>query len=402
MVVAIALAACTSPITPTTVPSATTARLTPNPTVTGPPSSDRLTPAPSVTPLPSPTASGWSTPTKIAKGVQFQPFDVVVDASGKIHVAAVGQAGMWYLTDAGGDWQSERITTAPFHQDTGWGADTDPSIAVEGGAVWIAFTRLQCVDCASADTDGVYYVTNEDGSWTAPRKLSGPSTGEPSMMVTEQHLFVAYSKGGLSGQSSIWYGNDARGSWSAQNVASSGTAPNLNLGADGLAGILFAELDNAGASHIALATAGADGSFAIEVLPGSADGRTPQLATDASGTTSAAWWTLSSDGSSQSVWFATRGREEWLEPLLTIAQGQLVDFAIDAAGAAHILASSDLGLLHASDASGAFKTDGLEPAAYIGAMTTDGTRVLVIYPKEGSDGKPAVWLVVAQFDTPDV
>ena len=91
--------------------------------------------APTSGPTPTP-ATSWTGPNLIAQGV-FRETDIAIDASGFVHIAAAGAGadnrGIWYITDASGNWTKERISTPPAVAGyEGLEYDGEPSIAAMG------------------------------------------------------------------------------------------------------------------------------------------------------------------------------------------------------------------------------------------------------------------------------
>jgi len=198
------LAACSASVAPSVTPSLTvsspptasaTAMAAPastavTPTATAittsqPTASPALTPtapAPTATATPSqvPPAAAWPEPTLI--DAQFMDaIDMALDADGHVHVAASDSHGIYYFTNASGEWVRTDLVSAPDG-----GAAMSPTIAVSpSGKVVVAYSRWSrydfCVDvCEEAppnELDGVYLAINNGEGWGTGLPVPGKGEG---------------------------------------------------------------------------------------------------------------------------------------------------------------------------------------------------------------------------------
>lgn len=232
---------------PTGTASAAAETASPSPTAQTTPSI-AMTPAPLAPPTasPAPTArpDGWIGPELIGASSYGQP-SLAVDADGFVHAALVRNGRIQYLTNRSGGWATERVT-APD------GYDDEPSIALDSdGAVWIAFTRWapedpdicrDITDCV-IPANGVFYVTNESGSWSDAQRLAPPESNAPSLEMRNSAVHLGYVAGTLCGElcapGMVHYKTNATGSWSDVAVGETMGQPELAIGTDGRAHLAY-------------------------------------------------------------------------------------------------------------------------------------------------------------------
>jgi hypothetical protein len=124
---------------------------------------------------------------------------------------ARGRTGVWYLTDAGGDWTRVRLTR---DGDTAAG---DPQIArdpVDGSLAIVYVDWLP-------DDGGVntrMYLTRHPagaGDWSAPRRVPGASLWQPSLVVRDGVVAIAAAVGMVA---DVAFLTDATGRWTRDDI----------------------------------------------------------------------------------------------------------------------------------------------------------------------------------------
>ena len=136
--------------------------------------------------MPAPTAAssnGWTTPQRVFSHGSATSQQMVVDGAGKVHVATDrGSAGVWYVTNAAGPWETCQVSD----DNDRW-----PSIALDGGVIHIAFARL------TDGQKGIYTASSDQlggGSecdWIVSRRSSG-GAGGPSLGARGGSLSIAF------------------------------------------------------------------------------------------------------------------------------------------------------------------------------------------------------------------
>jgi hypothetical protein len=348
---------------------------------------------------PTPLAD-WTGPELIASG-DFNETDVVVDSQGTVHVAATGYGadirGIWYVTNASGQWTSQQVSSPPPAED-GEQGDGEPSIALDSdGSVWIAFSRWTCWQCYPDSPDGTWYVTNASGTWSEPRQIAQAANLSPSLVVRDGIVHVAYNERTNLGHGDdypIWYSTNASGEWVTIQIARKGYAPRLSLDATGRFQILYVAPND-----IRLATQRPSGDFgAPEALPGSAGGSGLAMAIEAGDGRMWAGWDQDTAGSSN-VMVARHNPEGWSQPELAITDGHISSLAAD--GFANVTASAAGPdaideLIYAWNAApgGSFYQDQLAPAGGSYSSLATGTfgRAYVVYVIENPQlARPGIW-----------
>jgi hypothetical protein len=155
---------------------------------------------------------------------------MVVDGAGKTHIAAE-DSGIVYATNAGGSWTECRVSS---------GADREPSIAVGGGMVHVAFARRDSGDLGIFTASGAPGGSGSCG-WDVVPRHAGSST-KPSMGVHGSTLHVAFrtSDGRLRYKRGTW---DAA-NWTVHQIVDSTccqSAPALALTAEGSPRIAYGD-----------------------------------------------------------------------------------------------------------------------------------------------------------------
>lgn len=419
-----ALAACTSTpaSTPTPLPTAApqpTATLAPTLPPTAPPTATATaTPTAPSTATPTATAtpiSAWSTPGLIASGSYEYPA-VVMDASGRAHVAAAGSGrgnrGIWYFTNGSGAWTKQRVSTPPVvaaYEDGPY--DGQPAIAVAtDGTVWIAFTRWDCFGCAPNPSTGVFLVNYRGGAWTEPIRVGGAETQEPAIATQGSKAFVVYDECvyASSGAGCRRYPVTLTDGSVTAGVVRDGSSPSLYVGPDGWVGVLTSDelgVSLATAQLAADLTVRARLGSEVENLPGSSRGFLPMLAVDpASGDLHAAWNAYVTDAGGDEhldvlYAHAPAGGGAWSDPVTAVVDADLTGIAVAGTDAVHISAShlnpSDWSyqLLYASNLTGDFTSTRLADSGgfYSALAVGPNGRPAVVFAVEGPSEDRGLW-----------
>ena len=173
--------------------------------------------------------TGWTSATRIFAAKGGPAHSMAVDANGVVHIASEGGSsatGIWYITNDGGSWYHEQITT---------GDDHSPSIAVDDFGVHIAFNRR------GGGEAGTWTVTNGTGDWVATQRHDG-ADGAPSLDVHSgtEHVAVASAENKLLHLSGAW--DDP--TWPAAEVVDGAcctSRPSIRLTASGSPRIAYAD-----------------------------------------------------------------------------------------------------------------------------------------------------------------
>jgi hypothetical protein len=317
----------------------------------------------------------------------YSELSLVVDSAGIAHAAAVLGDGIFYLTNESGSWTRERLTTAPAGDRFSRGHDGEPSIALDSdGALWIAFTRSQCHECAPNPSDGIFLLDNRGGRWSEPTEVAGYQNHGPSLVVRDGRVHLAYQHGGVPGLRSypVLYATDRDGEWTVERVARNGSSPDLEIGPDGMAHIIFSGDDD----WLYAVSDGEDRSFAVEPIGGASDVQSARMALDSSAQPHVAWteWGPPSDSdvNASGIRLAQRRGGAWTAPEV-IPDLRLSDLALSPDGAVHLLGvDAEERLVHATNASGALETNGpfSDGEAWASALAVD------------EDGRPHLLFVV--------
>ncbi len=84
---------------------------------------------------PASAVAGWTAPSQVGTVAGCSQVSAGIDAEGGQHVAAECGTNIRYLTDVSGSW-----TQATFSHPSDR-MDLEPQIAIDGGRLYIAFTR---------------------------------------------------------------------------------------------------------------------------------------------------------------------------------------------------------------------------------------------------------------------
>lgn len=221
-----------------------------------------------------PAAASWTAPTVIDGGRTIEGAMVGVDDAGALHVVGVDATGLFYRTNEGGSWHTTRLWDGPAYGD-------ELDLRVDGaGNVYVAWAR-DC-DCDDYRSTGILYLTNafggpNDGWPASPRLLVSGDAHEPSLRVYDFKVHLAWLR-----NDRVFYGNDATGSWVHTAVSPSGkyaSYPSLVVAPATRARIAYSI---AGSVRYAVNTGtNAHPAFRTETVPGTGAAAWVSLAVDA-------------------------------------------------------------------------------------------------------------------------
>jgi hypothetical protein len=166
--------------------------------------------------------TGWGAPTRVVASVSPLSPAAVMDADGYIHVAWLedwtGIQGIFYATNRGGSWHSERVTTGDNFY-------ARPSIGVDSANhAYIAFARLSCSDPDCDVTSRIWVANNKSGSWSVNPRTIGDTDLEPSLVVHNDKLYIAFTRQHFplygATDAGVWYTTNQGGSWVETQVTS--------------------------------------------------------------------------------------------------------------------------------------------------------------------------------------
>jgi hypothetical protein len=246
-------------------------------------------PVPTVEPTPTPTpvvVASWSKPQVVAKTACLVA-SVVIDDAGQTHVASACDTGVMYSVSNGSRWESTRLARPADRIDQG------PQLAVDGGVLYLAFTRVKVEDGGCGDNGlldvGVFVRRRElpAGDWSSPERI-GPSTdGLLGLRVVDGtiHLTVKDRE-----DNRLYYEKVANGSVERYRLPGGAGEAALRIGDDGRARIIYLATNN-------LQYAVFDGSgFSHSSIPGSTLGWGASLVLDAQNHAHAVWTRSWHDG----------------------------------------------------------------------------------------------------------
>lgn len=171
--------------------------------------------------------TGWTAPSRAHATHKVVVHDLAVEPDGTVHLAVESDdsSGIWYVTGGPGSWFKEKVTD---------GDDRQPSIALDGSGVVIAYVRRD------AGKEGIYTVTNVTGEWVTERRSTGAAS-DPSVAVYEGRAHIAFRVG-----SSLRYvagPDDSAAGWIEELVDGTccTTAPSLALTSTGEARVAYGD-----------------------------------------------------------------------------------------------------------------------------------------------------------------
>lgn len=124
-------------------------------------------------PGPAVASDGWSTRQRVGEAAYEHP-SMVVDDQGAVHIAARGDDGLWYLSNETGSWTSTRLTQDRVHAD-GTESAGAPRIARDpaDGSLVVAFVTYPGGDCGWCHR--LSYVSDQHpggpGAWSTPQDI---------------------------------------------------------------------------------------------------------------------------------------------------------------------------------------------------------------------------------------
>lgn len=333
----------------------------------------------------------------------------MIDEAGVAHAAAsIERDGIFYLTNASGDWTMQRLTEAPGegrssgHDGLVWlGLDRDGSLAV----AFQRYERWECepFGCGPREPESAYLLTRVAGTWSSLVDL--PVDLPTSLAFIDGHLHHAFAEYGEASQS-VFYETDASGSWTRELIGDGEATvwPQLMLASDGTARIAFNGVDR----HLYLATQQQDGSFALADVSD-----TPRygLMLDASDNLHSSWFDESGDEPPRER-YTRLENGSWTEPVLTYPADRSLtdpcdkhvgstldsdDVAIGDDGSVYAISRNDpieAGLWYSTNHTGQFVATQLRPPSYwspeICDVAVEGFHQRPAQLELDNDGRPHV------------
>ncbi len=258
-------------------------------------------------------ANGWSGPRRVIDGT-YREVSMDVDSNGKVHAAARGDSGLWYLTNRTGDWTRMRVTFHPLD-----GEDVYPSLDVDDAdRVHIAFSRHTCGGCVPSIETNIYYVSDvgrpagtfdEDPIWLDDGDRPSLVVVNDARYLAYQHIFVPPSCEGLCGEWEVLLRTDASGPWTTAVVEKYATRPSLAIASNGRARVAY----EGRSGGIKYAIAGTSlGDFSVRRV--TFDSRTvaPRLALDEGDRPHIAWTRNSRTSNGGGSYYAKLSSGTWV------------------------------------------------------------------------------------------
>jgi hypothetical protein len=276
-------------------------------------------------------------PTALVAG-NFSGVAEVVDSANKIHIAATGKGGVWYITNRSGTWTRHKILSQAADED--W---HEPLIAIdEHNRIYIAATKDHGPDVTI--NEGTFYVTDKGrapGTFPPVATRIAPNTrAGTSLKVANGHIYLTmeYRICCVSPNwPAAWMRTNASGHW-VNTKLGNGWAPSMRLPTNGHPRVVFS--GKTGIQYAVAATA--SGSYSTVRIPNtSANDINPILSLDVQGRSAAAW--LHDSASGWAVRYSTRRSGSWSAPATVSSASEALEafsFDIDSAGRAHVLVSN--------------------------------------------------------------
>lgn len=193
-------------------------------------------------------AASWSGP---SMAVDRTPSAMTVDDTGRVHIVSVTGTGLRYTTNASGAWTTVGVSQI--------GGEREPSIALSGGKVYIAYARIgDATEPNGSRSTGISVITNRSGSWITTRVTDNEGVW-PSIRVRSGKIHIAYiaPKG-------VRYLTNESGHWTDIRVW---TRPSTVFSAYLRLGTSLV-IDSAGKAHIAFAREQSPGEDASGISSG--------------------------------------------------------------------------------------------------------------------------------------
>lgn len=298
------------------------------------------------------SAGGWSPPTEVG---QFPAVDrpAIALHAGDVYLAVAGgpgSRGIRLVSNAGGSWQTTRVTSEN---------DRQPAIAIaEDGTVHIAFSR-RTTGCPAPCTLGIFHANNGSGDFVVHRVRQGDRVVHPSIGIDDNgRPWIQYRRG-----NTIWEANRyGTRRWVALALFSACCGPDPLAGPELVVwhfsriSTFREQFDGGG---IILAITELDSSDRI-VVTDADDAFDPDLMIDANDD-----WHIAYRRTGDGLWYARQG------PHGSIQRRQVAAVEVGAPaiaelpnGAVIIVAATEDGILYRTNRSGEFTG---------GRITTNGT-----------------------------
>jgi hypothetical protein len=212
----------------------------------------------------------WSEAVTLATEYDIQNFTEVsvdVDPGGSAHAVAGSSEGVWYFTNAAGEWTSERVSTAPAD---GYDGPADIAVGADG-QIAIAFIRFKSTVCGELGCGrdhplGLFMVTGSAGAWSEPVKIVANADWRPDIALYDGEPFVAFEY-----QNATYLARAAGdgGPWQPAEIGD-GSWPTLLFDSQGRVVVSYVTYDQDAEQdwRLHVASESADGSFTTMDGPG--------------------------------------------------------------------------------------------------------------------------------------
>jgi hypothetical protein len=325
--------------------------------------------------------TGWSRTTRVIDGT-YREVSMDIDSNGKVHAAARGDSGLWYLTNRTGAWTRTRLTYNPLDA-----VDQHPSLDVDdAGRVHVVFSRY-VGPAAGGVIEDLYYlsdVTGPAGTFPEDAKFLAPGN-RPSLRVVDGVRYLAYGQwawwdegGKPTFASVVRYATAASGPWSHALVERYAARPSLAVASNGHARLAFEDTDDGG---IRYAVAGSVlGNFASQWATSNPREAAPRLALDGNDRPHMAWTRNGSSSAGGGSYYAKQASGTWVGGRFTTVKWD-VQLALDSRNKPQLAVLGPAeGVFFYRLVDGSLKRQTLSAAAI---ATSVGLRI-------GGNGKPVV------------
>ena len=271
---------------------------------------------------PAGAVTGWSHPLGVFM-TRFGPaHDTAVDSGGYTLIASEGGAysGIWLTSNQpdGGppSWFNLQLTTQEDHA---------PSIAVRNDRFSVAFERL---NTSTFKSRGIWTATNATGTIVVTKR-DGDEDYDPSIALRNGKTYIAYQD---ATKHSLVYLTNATGSWVHHTVDTSCCSGpvSLELTSGGQPRIAYADGSNTAPTGVKYASSSSGSSWSISTVD------THPSFSVSLGLDSANHPHVAYIRTSHGVEYAVTAPSGWLRTLLSSAQSEPVDLAVDGAGHAFV------------------------------------------------------------------
>ena len=305
---------------------------------------------------PASAAPGWTGPRSLGSSVNcYGEPAVAVDPTGATHVAAVCNSYVRVShRSAGLGWTTIQFGHPADRFDLG------PQVAIDGGRLYVAFTRAATGDCG-LDYIGVYVRsrTLPTGAWSQPTRLGSAGDRLQVFVVVQGAIHATVDDG-----DSLIYETTASGALKRYPLTDatlsrfSGTS-SLAVGSDGLARIVYQ-----GQSSLRFAIFRGS-RFATSSIPGTGKGdRDPRLVLDARNNAHVVWTHAAHPGCdvdqpapADGTYYATNTTGAWAPSRAAVTRRitrnvGATSLALDAGGRPHVLVGGVFGVKYYTPGSG--------------------------------------------------